>query len=225
MGGGESCSQDEHNDRPEPFVGSGDRKMLKKVFYYFGIAVMLIGNTLAQGLKSEISIQGSGLFTNNSDGRDIHQQATKTGGLLIGYRYNINHWLAAETNYGFARNTQVFLGTVPARVQTNLHEVTGSAVVKLPSISRLQPFVLAGGGAIVFDPTGNPGGILTGAAQETKGTFLYGGGSDYRLTDHFALRAEYRGLAYKTPRFNVASLNTNRFTHAAQPSAGVVFRF
>jgi hypothetical protein len=43
--------------------------MLTRVFYYFGVAVMLAGNTWAQELKSEVSIQGSGFFTKNSDGR------------------------------------------------------------------------------------------------------------------------------------------------------------
>jgi len=61
--------------------------------------------------------------------------------------------------------------------------------------------------------------------QETKGAFLYRGGADYRLTNHFSIRAEYRGLVYKAPSFNLANLNTDSWTHVAQPSAGIVFRF
>ncbi len=172
-----------------------------------------------------MSVQGTGFFTKNSDGRSIRQQATETGGVLVGYRFNINRWLAAQADYGYDRNTQLFLGTTPARVQTNVHEITGAAVVKLPSFAKLQPFVLAGGGGLVFDPTGNPGGTFTGATRETKGAFLYGGGADYQLTHHLALRAEYRGLVYKAPSFNVANLDADKFTHVAQPSAGIVFRF
>ena len=36
---------------------------------------------------------------------------------------------------------------------------------------------------------------------------------------------EYRGFVFKAPSFNLASLNTNSWTHTAQPSAGIVFRF
>jgi outer membrane immunogenic protein len=133
--------------------------------------------------------------------------------------------LACGTEPSFSVATQSFLGAVPARVQANVHEITGSAVVKLPAFAKLQPFALAGGGGLVFDPTGNPGGTFAGATRETKGAFLYGGGADYRLTHHLALRAEYRGLVYKTPSFNLTSLNTDKFTHVAQPSAGIVFRF
>lgn len=199
--------------------------MFKKAFYYLAVAVVLVGAASAQEFKSELSVQGTGFFTKNSDNRGIENRATKTGGVLVGYRYNITRWLAAEANYGYARNTQSYFGSSPARVQANVHEITGSAVVKLPSFAKLQPFALAGSGALVFDPTGNTGGTFAGATQETRGAFLYGGGADYRLTNHLLLRAEYRGLVYKAPSFNVASLNTDHFTHVAQPSAGIVFRF
>ncbi len=195
-----------------------------------GIAVLALLLTLtlaaaAQEYRSEVSVQGTGFFTKESSGRGIRQDATDTGGVLVGYRFNINRWLAAEASYGYDRNTQLYSGSTTARVQANVHQITGAAVVKLPSFAKLQPFVLAGGGGLVFDPTGNPGGSFTGATQETKGAFLYGGGADYRLTHHLALRAEYRGLVYKTPSFNVANLDTDKFTHVAQPSAGIVFRF
>jgi len=44
-------------------------------------------------------------------------------------------------------------------------------------------------------------------------------------TRHISLRAEYRGYVYKAPDFNLAGLNTDSWTHIAQPSAGIVFRF
>ena len=199
--------------------------MGRKWITVIGLFLSLTLAAAAQEYRSEVSAQGTGFFTKDSDGLGINQQATKTGGVLAGYRYNINHWLAAEANYGYARNTQIYSGSVPARVQANVHQITGAAVVKLPSFAKLHPFVLAGGGGLVFDPTGNPGGTFAGATRETKGAFLYGGGADYRLTRHLALRAEYRGFVYKAPSFNVASLDTDNVTHVAQPSAGIVFRF
>jgi len=199
--------------------------MLRKALSYVAVAVVLIGAASAQEIRSEVSVQGTGFFTKDGDGRGIQNKATETGGVLVGYRYNINRWLAAEANYGYARNTQAFFGSVPARVQANVHEVTGSAVVKLPGFKRVQPFALAGGGALVFDPTGNAGGSFAGATWQAKGAFLYGGGADYVFTRHLSFRAEYRGLVYKAPSFNLASLNTDKFTHVAQPSAGIVFRF
>ena len=133
--------------------------------------------------------------------------------------------LAAEASYGYDHNTQMYFGSTPARVQADIHQFTGSAVFKLPGFARIQPYALAGGGALIFDPTGNADFSFAGATQEARGTFLYGVGGDYVLTKHWSLRAEYRGLVYKAPSFNLSSLHTDTWTHLAQPSAGIVFRF
>lgn len=189
------------------------------------VTTLLSMAAVAQDItRSEISLEGTGFFTKNSDGNGIHNRASNTGGLLVGYRYNLNRWLAAEANYGYDRNTQSYLGSTSARVQSNIHQFTGAAVVKLPGLARIQPYALAGGGALVFDPTGNLG-TFAGATREARGAFLYGVGGDYVFTKHISFRAEYRGLVYKAPSFNFASLNTDTWTHLAQPSAGIVFRF
>jgi outer membrane immunogenic protein len=190
-----------------------------------GVAALQSMTAIAQETRSEISVQGTGFFTKDSEGNGVQDHVTKAGGFLIGYRYNINRWLAAEANYGYDRNTQTYFGSGVGRVQSNVHQVTGEAVVKLPGFLRLQPYALAGGGALTFDPTGNAGGSFAGATWETKGAFVYGAGADYAFTKHLSLRAEYRGYVYKAPDFNLASLNTNAWTHTAQPSAGIVFRF
>ena len=92
-------------------------------------------------------------------------------------------------------------------------------------MAKLKPFLLAGSGALVFDPRNGTGTSIAGAQRQAKAAFLYGGGVDYDLTHHLALRAEYRGLVYKTPDFNVPALNADKVTHLAQPSAGIVIRF
>ena len=188
-----------------------------------GLLLTVSTAAVAQENCSEVSIQGTGLFTKDSSNNGIQNHSTDSGGVLIGYRYSINHWLAAEANYGWSRNTEDFFGGA-AHVKTNLHEVTGSAVVKLPMVGRLQPFVRAGGGALVFDPTDNSGNFA-GATRQTRGAVLYGAGADYALTRHLLLRAEYRGLVYKVSDFNLTSLNSDAWTHTAQPSAGIVYRF
>jgi opacity protein-like surface antigen len=180
----------------------------------------------AQEVRSEVSIQGTGFYTKDSTGQGIQQRATDTGGFLLGYRYHLNRWLSAETDYGFVRNTQQYslpLGT--SAVQANVHQATGALIFKLPTPVhfRFSPYALAGGGALVFSPTSNT--LLAGADTQAKGAFLYGAGADFLLSKHFSLRGEYRGFVYKAPDFGLQSLNTDAVTHAAQPSAGIVFRF
>lgn len=202
--------------------------MQKAVVVLATVAILLGTVAVAQESRSEVSLQGTGIFTKDTTGRGTTQRATDTGGLLVGYRYHFNRWLAAEGVYGYGRNTQQFFTTAGlSRIQSNVHQATGGFVVNLPTPARyrINPYVLAEGGALVFDPTGNSFGSVPGAQKQTVGVFTYGAGADFPLFNHVALRAEYRGLVYNAPDFGISSLNTNTITHAAQPSAGVVFRF
>jgi opacity protein-like surface antigen len=180
-----------------------------------------------QESRSEISVQGTGFFTNDSSGQGTTRTTTDTGGFLVGYRYHFNRWLAGEANYGYDRDTQRYFSTGSfSRIQSDIHTATADAVINLPfSVARLNPYVLGGGGSLVFRPTGNAGGFVPGANTQAVGTFLYGGGVSYTLTKHFSLRAEYRGYIYKNADFGIRALNTNSWTHTAAPSAGVAFRF
>jgi len=192
------------------------------------MAVLLGVAAVAQESRSEISLQGTGLFTKDTTGQGTTQHATDAGGFLVGYRYHFNRWLAGEGVYGYGRNTQEFF--TPAglnRIQANVHQATGGLVLTLPAPARfrIHPYVLAEGGALVFDPTNNPFGSVTGAQKQTVGVFAYGGGADFPLFNHVSLRAEYRGLVYGAPDFGLRALNTNTTTHTVQPSAGIVLRF
>src|SRR5258706_12141004 len=103
----------------------------------FVLALTLSG--VAQEQRSEISIEGTGFFTKDTTGNGVHDRATNTGGFLVGYRYNINRWLAAEANYGYDRNTQMYFGGTGARLDPNIQQITCPPVVKLPSFVMLQP--------------------------------------------------------------------------------------
>jgi outer membrane immunogenic protein len=89
----------------------------------------------------------------------------------------------------------------------------------------MRPYALAGGGALVFRPTDDAKTTNSGIDQQTKAAFVYGGGVNFDIVRQFGIRAEYRGLVYKTPDFGMTSLNLDKITHLAQPSVGVYFRF
>ncbi len=152
------------------------------------VAILLGAAAVAQESRSEVSLQGTGLFTKDTTGQGTTQHATDAGGFLVGYRYHFNRWLAGEGVYGYGRNTQEFF--TPAglsRIQASVHQATGGLVLSLPAPARfrIHPYVLAEGGALVFDPTNNPFGSVTGAQKQTVGVFAYG----TRLRDQ---RAEHQ---------------------------------
>jgi len=192
-----------------------------------GVLVSASGAMAQEGHWQEISVQGTGFFTKDSSGNGINQHATDTGGFLLSYRYHFNRWLAVDASYGYARNTQQnFNSSGPFSVQADVHQATGALVMTAPRrIFRLNPYVLAGAGALVFDPTANGGRFVSGAQSQSRAAFVYGGGADYDLSKHFTLRAEYRGFVYERPDFGLDALHSGATAHSAQPSAGIVFRF
>jgi len=182
---------------------------------------------LSQEVRNEVSVQATGFFTRDSNDQGISNKATQSGGVLAGYRHRINRWFSAEGNYGYNRSTeQYFTSGGSSRIQADVHSATGDLVVNLPfRFHKLLPYVLAGGGALIFSPTNNPGGFIPGADTQAQGAFVYGGGADYGITRHVSLRAEYRGFVYKAPDFGLSNLRTDAWTHTALPAAGVVMRF
>jgi len=182
---------------------------------------------MSQEIRNEVSVQAAGFFTRDSSGQGVSQNTTQSGGILAGYRYRINRWFSAEANYGYNRNTEQYFSSGRAsRIQANVNSVTSDVVVNLPfRFHKFLPYVLGGGGALIFKPTNNLGGFVPGADAQAKGAFVYGGGGDYVITRRVSLRAEYRGFVYKAPDFGLSNLNTDTWTHTALPSAGVVLRF
>jgi hypothetical protein len=150
--------------------------------------------------------------TTTSSGVD--QSATNSGGIHASYRFFFNAYSGIEANYGYALNTQNFLSpNGPLGVKTNSHEVSGAYAFRIP-LRRLQPFVLAGAGAFVFDPKDFPG-----AGSQIRAAFL-SGSADFNISRQI-LRAEYRGSVYNSPTWNLPSLDgTDRITHRAEPLIG-----
>lgn len=193
-----------------------------------GLAVILVLfgiSSWAQEVRNEVTGQGSGFFkkqTTVGDDRRGNELWRRDGRIPV----YLKKWLAVEGDYDYFRNDQKFSASSGTTfIPTNVHAVTGTAIVKLPSfkmpgVKIVSPFVLAGGGAKFFDPRG---GSVT--KEQTQGVFVYGGGVDVPISKHFLVRAQYRGFVYKIPDFEMTSLKVDKYTHSAVPSAGLVFTF
>jgi opacity protein-like surface antigen len=204
----------------------------KSVLSAVAFILLFITAGFAQDFKSEVSIQGTANLPRNSTNIDIPHDATKSGGFLIGYRYHLNSWFALQGDYGYTRDTQKYFDPFfgETDIQANIHQLTGEAVITAPSSSRVRPYGLAGIGGLFFRPTNSLSnnfiGIGNGSGNnQTKPAFVYGGGVDFDISKYLALRAEYRGLIYKIPDFQLPGLASDNFTHLAQPSVGLVWRF
>jgi outer membrane immunogenic protein len=189
--------------------------------------------------KSEASVQGLGSFVTQTTQNGVQQGASDSSGILATYRYSFTRHHGVEVNYGWTSNTQTYNGL---GIDSNSHEISAAYVFRLP-MRRWSPFVLAGAGALVFDPNsagafiGVPsGGVYHGPVQpagaglvpstQTRAALVYGAGADINLTSHLFVRGEYRGLIYNSPTYDLAGLNgMDRVTHRAEPSIGLGWRF
>jgi len=178
--------------------------------------------------KADVAVSGMGVFTKDTSGNGLDQAVTNSGGILASFRYGFRGHSAVELNYGYTRDSQLYSsGTAFTfqEQQANVHELTAAYVYRLNGKKKLNPFVLAGGGVLLFDPiTVSPHSLLDPSTNST-GTFLYGLGANYRLTDALGLRVQFRGLIYKAPDFGVSTASTGSWTHTAEPSIGLTLRF
>ena len=168
-------------------------------------------------LKSEASVQVLGSFVKRTTENGVDQGATDRAGVLGTYRYYFSRHHGVEANYSWTSNAQKYTGF---GVDTNSHEISAAYVFRMP-MKRWSPFVLAGAGALIFDPQN-----VAGANTQTRAAFVYGGGADINLTDHLFVRGEYRGFVYSSPTYDLSALNgLDRVRHRAEPSIGFGWRF
>jgi opacity protein-like surface antigen len=171
--------------------------------------------------KVDITAQAFGSFVTSTTQDGIENKATHSGGVLGTARYFFSEHHGVEANYGYALNTQSYALTAGAvGVRTYAHEVSGAYVFRLPH-HTITPFALAGVGALIFDPTD-----FTGAGVQTRAAFVYGAGADISLSRHVYARAQYRGLVYNSPTYDLpAFAGVDRATHRAEASIGFGYRF
>lgn len=221
--------------------------MLKRAWVTVAITLCLTSIALGQDGHFDASINGGATFTNTPSGNSVTQSATSGLNIFGTFRFKFRPKHSLAVNFGRARDSQTYQTGTDFHVVNSIAEYTGAYMFSPFPKSKLAPFFLAGGGALVFSPASTwvffpnlPNNVLDrvqvdlGAKKQTELAFLYGLGVDYRLPmlSKVSLRLQYRGFLYKAPDFNVnpsagsgVSFFTGAKEHMAEPSIGFVFRF
>jgi len=212
---------------------------LKLVF----ITVLALGCMAhAQGFMSNVSIGigAEGIFpaatitkgTSNITGFPTTQSSTNAIGGVADARYDFGRHSAIEASFTVNRNSELFFNAYQTvyRVQTNNLEMIGNYIFRLPSNERVKPYALFGGGLVRFGPNNDFNTAGTPGSQ-MKVAFDYGFGTDFKINDHWALRAQYRGLVRTSPDFKLTSsdptvnFGTALKAHVPEPSLQLVYHF
>lgn len=164
-------------------------------------------------------------------------QTLSSAGALTSFRQSFNPWLGYTVNFSYTRTIEEYRTQVGATallpeldVKSNIYELTTGYMVHRNFTPKLQAFADVGGGVLIFAPLSNsplvPSESHTAPTTIVRATGLINVGADYALSDHFALRAEYRGLIYKGPEFGIASpLVPFYYTLTSEPSMSLVYNF
>jgi hypothetical protein len=201
--------------------------MLKKAS--LTVAALCLFSSAALG-QSHYDVSGNvgAVFTSGASGNGITQSATDGSNYFATIRLKFNPKHSIGFTYGHTKNSQVYPTTFNFHVLDTITEYTGSYMYTPVKKGPFEPFLLAGAGALSFNPTSTwiflPNYVITlptgekqtvpnrmqvqlGAMRQTQVAFLYGAGVDWRLfgLKRFALRLQYRGLLYTAPDFKVTT--------------------
>jgi opacity protein-like surface antigen len=210
------------------------------------VTVLAFGSMAhAQGFMSNISIGlgFEGIFPASTFTKALTeanfsaggtQTSTNAVGAVADARYDFGHHSALGVAVTVNRNSEIFYnndGQGIARVKTNNFEMIGSYIFRLPSNERVKPYAMFGGGMVRFSPVSG-GYTATGTPQaEMTPAYMYGFGTDFKVSDHWALRLQYRGLIRADPQFKLSSsdpsvnFGTGLRTHVPEPSIQAVYHF
>lgn len=163
-----------------------------------------------------------------------------SAGVLGTFHQQFTRWIGYNVNVGYTRFTENYSdGTafIPSAnsiaptstfmrgsIGTNVVETTVAMVAQGPRTQRFSTFAQFGGGGLFFVPFTH----VDAYNKQVRPTMIFGVGMNYRLTEHLSLRAEYRGLFYKSPDF-AATVNyapvTRMFTVTNQPAVSLTYTF
>jgi opacity protein-like surface antigen len=202
--------------------------MVKKVSIRVGALLLMSAMWLGQD-RFDMVVNLSAVPAKQTTGNGTTLTPTNSGSVLVSGRIHFAPKSSLEINYGRTKDSQKYLAApFDYRIFTNISEWSGAYVFSPFQRGRIEPFLLAGGGVLKFNPQSSYiNGILVSLAtsHQTEIAFLYGGGVDYRVFSRVAVRLQYRGLVYKAPDFGVQNLFTGNKGHLAEPSVGLVIKF
>ena len=179
----------------------------------------------AQESRQDISVSGSALFPPYISGNAVHLHATVGFGTLISYRYLLTPSSGLELNYQYAQQVQHYTNPTNNNTIHNRFQEVSGAYVHSFTFRNWNPFLEAGIGGFILTPIDDAKTTTQGTSQNTNVGGMYGGGFAYEISPSFDIRAEYRGLIYKTPTFGVTNFSTGRYYNVSDPVIGIAYHF
>jgi hypothetical protein len=159
-------------------------------------------SSISLGISAQLTLDRIEYMPNNGF---TEVGADPSAGLLSTFRQTFGPWLGYSVNFGYGRVSERFINEVKdpsdengeSDIGTNMYEYSISYIAHSRLNKRVSLFGDVGLGGLTFQPTQQQYNLYP--ATQNLPTGVFGAGADLRLPGHFAFRAEYRGLFYKSP--------------------------
>jgi len=215
---------------------------MKKIALIVFLLAVCVAAGRAQESRQDVSISGMGIIEPFiASSTDVYVHSTTAYGALASYRFMLTPSSALEANYGITYQNKINYsgpnlgnnGGIPGQptgidILTRNQEIS-AAYVRTFYFHKLNPFIEAGPGAMIFLPIVNSGTRTLGAKQQTSVGGMYGAGFAYEISPSFDIRGEFRSFVTKVPTFGdpngPKTFDTNKWYNIFTPTVGVAYHF
>jgi opacity protein-like surface antigen len=169
-------------------------------------------------------------FVSSSSGMGMQQTPSDGMGGLVEARHLISPLLGYEMALGFNSGDQAYApipgackltcGNPATSITSTQIEVSVNYVPSY-QFGKVRTFLVGGLGVLISVPGATPYGNNT----SIRGAYVYGGGAEYNIGEHFGIRGQYRGTIYKAPNISSIYPANGQYTQTAMPMGGVYYRF
>jgi opacity protein-like surface antigen len=186
--------------------------------------------------RNPVTVNTEGNFTIESE---KSQSLSPSSGALFTFHQAMKPYLGYNVNFDYTSLKQSYSqgsaslnsnkSTTPTSFaaysfSARMYELTVAYAFSGPRFERFRTFGQFGGGGLFFEPAQAPF-----AKEQTRPAMVFGIGIERDFSTHFSIRAEYRGLFYKGPDYQIdrpAYVPQQRlFTVTNQPTISLVYRF
>jgi len=186
--------------------------------------------------RNPVTVNTEGAFTIESE---KSQSLSPSPGALFTFHQAMKPYLGYNVNFDYTSLKQSFSqgsasinsngSTTPTSFaaysfNARVYELSVAYAFSGPRFARFRTFGQFGGGGLFFQPAQAPF-----AKEQTRPAMVFGIGIEGDFSTHFSIRAEYRGLFYKGPDYQIdrpAYVPWQRlFTVTNEPTISLVYRF
>lgn len=212
------------------------KTQLKNDMSSMDVSVGIFGQLTQARVPVTSQQYSGGIFTTQKS-----QNASPSAGVLTTFHQQFTRWLGYNVNVGYTRFTENYSSGsafIPAAtpynplisnfargsIGTNIAETTVAMVTQGPRNRSFRTFAQLGGGGLFFLPYTH----VDAYNYQIRPVMVFGVGMNYRLTERFSLKAEYRGLFYKSPDFAPTKYEvpvTRMFTVTNEPVVSLTCTF